>query len=194
MKKILLSALMVSTLFAQDASALDLKSALSFSRENVRSSDPWSSQAVIKTDRYVLLSQTNLRQGALILESFDKSKIATEQTAYLGSVQIEPMSQLRVVTISAYSRAHRSKIELCIPKGSSELYMMNDESWKASSAKKEVRRTMVAGKMAIVFDVDKPAGGDFAFFSASSVEVADGADSAAEYACARAVESKATIR
>jgi hypothetical protein len=187
MKKILLTALLASTFTAQNASALNLKSALSFSRDYARSSDRWASQAVIRTDRYVVVSQSNSPQGALQLESFDRNKIAAEHTTHMGSLQLEPHSQLRVVTITAFSRAHQSKIELCIPKGSIDLHLM-------SGMPERVKRKYVSGKPAIIFDVDQPPGGDYAFFSASSVEVADGSDQTVEQACAKAVDKKLSLR
>ncbi len=200
MKKILLSALMVSTLFAQDASALNGKAVINFLRANLRSSDSAVGLAAIKSDRYVLLSQ---RDGALVLEALAKNKVDQDQTTQVGEAAIAAQPQLRILTLAMISRSHQSKIELCIPKDSVEVFLIAGKKIaKAKSGSvlerlelpRDIELKSAAGKNVLRFDVDKPAGSDFAFASLSSVSIADGSDSAAEQACARAVEDKLSLR
>ena len=200
MKKILLTALLASVFSAQDASALDGKAVINFLRSNLRSSDPAVSLAAIKSDRYVLLSQ---REGSLVLEAINQGKIDVDQSAQLGEKIIADQSHLRVLTMAVISRSHQSKVELCVPKDSSEAYLIAGKKVvKTKSGSVEERLELprdlelksVSGKNVLRFDVDKPSGSDFAFVSFSSISIAEGSDSAREQACAKAVEDKLSLR
>jgi hypothetical protein len=203
MKKILLSALMVSAFFAQDAGAVDGKAVINFLKSNLRSSDPSVGLAAIKTDRYVLLSQSSQRPGGLVLESLDRNKIDQEQTSTIGALNISAEPRLRIFTLAVISRSHQSKIELCIPKDSIDFYVIASKKVAQSKSGKtvesfdlprEVELKSIAGRNVLRLDVDKPSGSGYGFASISSIEVADGSDSAAEQACAKAVEDKLSLR
>ena len=200
MKKILLTALLASAFSAQDASALDGKAVINFLRSNLRSSDPAVSLAAIKSDRHIILSQ---REGSLVLEAINKGKIDVDQSAQFGEKVIADSSQLRILTMAVISRSHQSKVELCVPKDSSDVYLIaGKKAVKTKSGSVEERLELprdlelksVGGKHVLRFDVDKPSGSDFAFVSFSSVAVAEGSDSAREQACAKAVEDKLSLR
>lgn len=203
MKKILLTALLASAFSAQDAGAVDGKAVINFLKSNLRSSDPGVGLAAVKTDRYMLLSQSSQRPGGLMLEALDRNKIDLEQTSSLGALNISAQPQLRVFTVAVISRSHQSKVELCIPKDSVDFYVIASKKVKQTRSgttlesfdlPKDVELKSIGGRNVLRFDVDKPGGSGYGFVSVSSIEVAEGADSAQEQACARAVEDKLSLR
>lgn len=203
MKKFIAAVSLFSAFAAQNALALDYRNAIQYANFNSLSSDRWASQAVIRTDRYVRIRQQGVvykgqvlgEAPSLILESYDRGKIDPKETQVIGNslaISRSGESKTRILNLTVFGRSTHSNARICIPKGSTKMYLILVAEGMDGRSPKNVYR---AQEGVLQFDADQPGGSDDVLVSLSSTQLdPDSAvDQETEQACSRAVAADMSL-